>query len=121
MCDDVYGKFCELLEMSEKRIDVTNGMVQKLVDSLDGIKDLSKMTFDEYASHLEGLCNSRDQLIAQNKELLMLVESLRADLERERNWHHRDMEKERLRYDNLLESVIKIASGKGAANNINIK
>ena len=65
--------FFILLKRSEERIDKTNEMVCKLVETSNNmIAMLDKITA-EYMRQLDKLQASRDEILAQNKMLINLV------------------------------------------------
>lgn len=96
-----------LLEQSESRIDRTNTMVAELAGVITELKDC-------YTHHLDQACVSRDSAMQQSTELLRRMDQTEALLEKERE-----------RYNSLMESILEFAlkSGKGGypGTSVNIK
>lgn len=99
--DDIVLKFIELLERSEERIDKTNDMIFKMVATIDKLSA-------EYTKQLTKLQEVRDEVVAQNRELIKLAEACK-----------KESEYSNKRYDTLLEKMFWLKNN-SSENNFNI-
>lgn len=66
--------FVILLRRSEERIDKTNEMICKLVETSNNMAAIINKITAEYSLQLEKLQASRDKILAQNSALLALLD-----------------------------------------------
>lgn len=96
--DIIIGKFSELLEKSELRIDSTNKMISECLSIITSLKN-------EYCKHIGKLQESRDELISQNKKLIeencLLLSKV---------------DKMNTRLDTLVDKIINMKDGKNLIN-----
>lgn len=106
------GKFAELLEKSEERIDRINDMVLNLTKSAENQRQIVTMLTEKYTKHLDDLSKNRDEITRQNSELIKFIDRQQNQIE------HNDKRIEIL-FEKMLDKYNAIHNV--SESNINVK